>query len=79
MPKASVSIDAVGEAVTTTSTDGILVTTLVMVPVTSTVVTVWVSLIKETAAESDGTRLSEPINVDSIRLDGFEATTVSLG
>lgn len=62
-----------------TSTDGILVTTLVTMLVTSTVVMVWVSLIKETAAESDGMRLSETINVDSKRLDGFEETTVSLG
>lgn len=61
-----------------TSTDGTLVTTLVTVLVTPTVVMVWVSLIKETAAESDGTRLPESINVDSNRLDGFEATTVSL-
>ena len=62
-----------------TSTDGILVTTLVTVLVSSTVVMVWVSLTKETAAESDGTRLLETINVDSKRLDGLEATAVSLG
>lgn len=75
---APVSIDAAAEAVMMTSTDDILVTTLVTVLVTSTFAMGWVSLITETAAESDGTRLSET-NVDFKRLDGLKETTVPLG
>lgn len=77
-PKAAVSIDMVAVTVLTTSTEGILVTSRVVVSVTSTVVMVWVSLIKDTAAESDGMRLWETINVDSRRPDGLDESTVGV-
>lgn len=79
IPEAAVSINTVAVEVLMTSTEGILVTTLVMVLLTSTVVMVSVSLINETAAESDGMRLWETINVDSRRLDGLDETAASLG